>query len=373
MIRKLAPWIFLSIAFTVGCDELSNQETTPPITTSLPPGAVPVDEGLPAKPPEVVPPPPTSENGLPSLAPLVEAAQPSVVTVKAWVNQTNAFGREVAQSQGVGTGFVYDEKGYLLTNNHVIESATEIIVKFADGKELDAKVIGADKPTDVAVLKVDAAELPALPLGDSRALKVGDWVVAIGNPFGLEHTVSAGILSAKGRTREDVQGLDPSGYFNFLQTDASINPGNSGGPLLNLAGQVVGINAAVRANANGIGFAIPMDMVVQILPVLLRDGKIRRSAMGILVDELTPEDAERLKRRRQGAKVTRVLPGKAADKAGFAVGDIILGFDDKEVRDPNELRWLASIAGVSKTVNVRVARGERVFEMRVTLGELDGP
>jgi serine protease Do len=309
---------------------------------------------------------------LPSFAELVKAAQPGVVTVKAWIRKSNAFGREVSQAQGVGTGFVYDAKGFLLTNNHVIESADEIVVKFADDKELDAKVVGADKPTDVAVLKVATLDsLPALPLGDSRALRVGDWVVAIGNPFGLEHTVSAGILSAKGRTRDDVQGLDPSGYFSFLQTDASINPGNSGGPLLNLAGQVVGINAAVRANANNIGFAIPMDMVVQLLPMLLRDGKIRRSAIGIWVDELSPDDATRLKIARKGAKVKRVLPGKAAEKAGLAEGDIILAFDEKPVEDPNELRWLASIAGVGKTVSLRVARGERVFDLNATLGELE--
>jgi serine protease Do len=169
-----------------------------------------------------------------------------------------------------------------------------------------------------------------------------------------------------------VLGLDPAGYFNFLQTDASINPGNSGGPLLNLAGQVVGINAAVRANANSIGFAIPMEMVVALLPMLLRDGRIHRSAIGIYVDPVSPAVLKRLGTS-GGAKVTRVLPGKAADKAGLASGDVILQFDDKAVLDPNQLRWLASIAGVNKTVALKVARGERLFDMRVTLGELDDP
>src|SRR5207302_1625962 len=135
-----------------------------------------------------------------------------------------------------------------LTNNHVIDEASEILVKFADGREVTATVVGKDKPTDVAVIRVELDNLQTLPLGDSRAVEAGDWVIAIGNPFGLEHTVSAGIVSAKGRTRDDVQGLDPTGYFNFIQTDASINPGNSGGPLLNMAGQVIGINSAVRAN-----------------------------------------------------------------------------------------------------------------------------
>jgi serine protease Do len=364
-----------STASLWGCDRFGKGTPSAGADSSeLPPGAVPVLGSMaPPEPPAVQPAPqmPTNVMGLPSFAELVKHAKPSVVTVRAWVKKTNAFGREVAEAQGIGTGFVYDSKGFLLTNNHVIEGASEIEVKLPDGREVEAKVVGADKPTDVAVLKVAVEALPALPIGDSAALQVGDWAVAIGNPFGLEYTVSAGIVSAKGRTKDDVQGLDPSGYFNFLQTDASINPGNSGGPLLNLAGQVVGINAAVRANANNIGFAIPMEMVVQLLPLLLRDGKVHRSAIGIWVDELSPSEAEKLKRPRQGAKVTKVLPGKAADKAGLAIGDIILLFDDKPVADPNELRWLASIAGVNKTVGLRVARGERVFDMRVTLGELE--
>jgi serine protease Do len=307
----------------------------------------------------------------PSFADLVRMAKPAVVTVKASVKRPNAFGREVAEQQGVGTGFVYDPNGLLLTNNHVIEGASEIAVRFANGDEYQARVVGADKPTDVAVLKVEAARLPALSLGDATALEVGDWVVAIGNPFGLEHTVSAGIISAKGRTNDDVRGLDPAGYFNFLQTDASINPGNSGGPLLNLAGHVVGINAAVRANANNIGFAIPMDMVVQLLPMLLREGHVRRSAIGIQVQDLGKEDVQRLGRARGGARVTVVFPGKAGHKAGLAVGDVILAIDSKPVRNPNELRWLASIVGVNKTVALRVARGDRIFEMLVTMSELE--
>ncbi len=366
----------------LGCQEGESQTTEQAGSRSsgLPPGAVRVPESsIKAVPPPVAKLPVVGSAGaLPSFAALVKKSKPSIVTVKAWMKKKNPFGREVSEAQGVGTGFVYDSKGYLLTNNHVIEGADKIITKFADGREFTARVVGADKPTDVAVIKVNEDGLAALSLGDSKALQVGDWVVAIGNPFGLEHTVSAGIVSAKGRTRDDVQGLDPAGYFNFLQTDASINPGNSGGPLLNLAGQVVGINAAVRANANNIGFAIPMEMVVQLLPTLLRDGKITRSALGILVDEISIQDAKRLgtKRpgfKRQGAKVTKVLPGKAADRAGVAAGDIILEFDNKPVKDTHELRWLASIAGVNKTVPIKVARGDRIFEMRVTLSELDHP
>jgi serine protease Do len=362
-----------------GCNALDKKRPPPAGSNGLPPGAVPVQNDPPPKPPDVQPAPATTLGALPSLAPLVSKAGPSVVTVKSLIRKQNAFGRPIAEEHGVGTGFVYDAKGYLLTNNHVIDEASEIQVKFADGKEASATVVGKDKPTDVAVIKVDREDLAPLPLGDSRAVEAGDWVIAIGNPFGLEHTVSAGIVSAKGRTRDDVQGLDPTGYFNFIQTDASINPGNSGGPLLNMAGQVIGINSAVRANANNIGFAIPMEMVVQLLPMLLKDGKITRSAIGIVVDEVSTADVERINKGatgpavapgRRGAKVLKVIPGGAGEAAGLAAGDVILMFDGKPVKDPNELRWLASIGGVNKAVTIRVSRGERTFDMRITLGEL---
>ena len=320
----------------------------------------------------VRPPPLVTSDGMPvSFAPLARRADPAVCTVKARVERETAGGRRRVVAEGLGTAFVYDSDGFLLTNNHVIEEASDVEVIFFDGRELPAKVVGRDKHTDVAVLRVTERSLPSLPLGDSDVIEVCDWVVAIGNPFGLSHTVSAGILSAKGRTREDVKGLDPSGYFNFLQTDASINPGNSGGPLLNLRGEVVGINAAVRANANSIGFAIPINMVKQLLPMLLRDGKIRRSAIGVTVDVLNAVEAGRLKRPdRKGAWVKSVLSGGPADRAGIAPDDVIVAFEGKNVSDPNELRWLASIAGVNKTAPVRIARGERVFEVEVKLGEL---
>jgi serine protease Do len=328
-----------------------------------------------AAPSQLVPPPPavvTSEGYPISFAPLARRADPAVATVKARVEREASNGRRRAVSEGLGTAFVYDPEGYMLTNNHVIEDATDIVVSFVDGRELRATIVGRDKHTDIAVLRVDDKDLLALPLGDSDQIEVGDWVVAIGNPFGLSHTVSAGILSAKGRTRDDVKGLDPSGYFNFLQTDASINPGNSGGPLLNMKGEVVGINAAVRANANNIGFAIPINMVRQLLPMLLRDGKIRRSQIGLFVDALNIIEAGRLKRPdRKGAWVKSVIAGGPADRAGIAPDDVIIGFDGKTISDPNELRWLASIAGVNKTVSLRIARVERIFDVRVTLGELE--
>ena len=307
-----------------------------------------------------------------SFAALAKAVDPGVVTILSRVEKEFRSGRRRVLSEGLGTGFVYDKAGFVLTNNHVVEGATVVQVQFADGRSLAAEVKGRDRHTDVAVLKVtDAGAFHALELGDSDAIDVGDWVVAIGNPFGLSHTVSAGILSGKGRTKDDVKGLDPSGYFNFLQTDAAINQGNSGGPLLNLRGEVVGINTAIRANANNIGFAIPINMVKELLPILVRDGKITRSALGISVRELDPGEAERLKRPdTKGAWVVDVAPGSGADRGGIRPDDVVIEFDGKPVADPNALRWWASIAGVGKTVKVRIARGTRTFELRIVLGEL---
>jgi serine protease Do len=369
-VRALS-WVLLAW-LVASCSKASPGHSSSASSSAVPSGPVPVAI---VPPPPTEPPPPSivRSEGMPgSFAPLARRADPAVATVKARVErQQHPGGRRRTVAEGLGTAFVYDPEGFLLTNNHVIEGATDILVSFVDGRDIKATVIGRDKHTDVAVLKVEEKGLPSLPLGDSDTIEVGDWVVAIGNPFGLSHTVSAGILSAKGRTRDDVKGLDPSGYFNFLQTDASINPGNSGGPLLNLKGEVVGINAAVRANANNIGFAIPINMVRQLLPMLLRDGKIRRSQVGVIVDVLNSIEAGRLKRPdRKGAWVKTVVAGGPADRAGIAPDDVIIGFEGKNISDPNELRWMASIAGVNKIVTLRVARLERVFDVRLTLGEL---
>jgi serine protease Do len=307
-----------------------------------------------------------------SFASLVRASDPGVVTVFSVVREPGRVSTE-----GLGTGFLYDPGGYILTNNHVVARANRISVRLADERRVEAKLVGRDPLTDVAVLKVDVPGLPVLPLGDSDAIDVGDWVVAIGNPFGLSHTVSAGIISAKGRTRDDLPDLDRPGgqsYFNFLQTDAAINQGNSGGPLLNLRGEVVGINTAIRANANNIGFAIPMNMVKSILPALMRDGRVTRSAMRVQVNGVTEDDMRKLHRSdRRGAIVRSVERGGPADRAGIAANDVILAFNGTLVSDPNELRWLASLAGVGSTATVRVARGERVFDVRVVLSALSDP
>ncbi len=358
--------LFVAVLVLAGCDRLGlggtsgkSKETTEPDR-----GPPPVPSVL-AKPPEprVVL---VDAGGRPiSFSPIVQASDASVATVKTVIRDGNRRG------DGFGTAFVYDPAGYLLTNHHVIDHAVDITVGFADGRQMPAKVVGSDRRTDVGVIKVEATGLPALPLGDSDQIVVGDWVVAIGNPFGLAHTVSAGILSAKGRTEKDVVGLDPTGYFDFLQTDASINPGNSGGPLLNLKGEVVGINAAIRANANSIGFAIPINMVKELLPLLLRDGKIRRSAIGVVVAPLPPDQASRLgSPNLKGVWVKAVQGSGPASRAGIEVDDVITTFDGKPVEDHNALRFFASIFGVGRTATVKLVRGGKELEVKVTLSEL---
>ena len=332
-------------------------------------------------------PPPPAMSGVTlapvSFAPIAKAADPSVVTINVVVDQVveGWGGRKMRrEGKGLGTGFIVDKDGTILTNNHVVaeggSEAQSISVKLSDGHNYPARVVGRDQPTDIAVIHIDAkgAELKPLSLGDSDAMEVGDWVVAIGNPFGLEHTVSQGIVSAKGRTKEDVP-LDPAGFYDFIQTDASINPGNSGGPLLNLRGEVIGINSAIRANANGVGFAIPINMVKQLLPMLLRDGKVSRSALGVRIAdlrELSDDDKKDLGLTGdKGAVVEYVAGGGPADHAGVKVGDLITAFDGKDVSRGKELQWMASTTGVGKTVSLKINRSGKAQDVKVTLGVLE--
>jgi serine protease Do len=307
-----------------------------------------------------------------TFADLAARADPAVVFVE---TEQAMFGRgRRIVAGGVGTGFVFDPSGLVLTNYHVVANATRIEAVFGEENRKRATVVGVDPPTDIAVLRVEGKNLPHLPLGDSDAVRVGDWVVAIGNPFSLAHTVSAGILSAKGRSRNDVKGLDPAGYYDYLQTDASINPGNSGGPLIDLDGRVIGINTAIKPEANSIGFAIPVNMVRELLPALIEHGKVRRSAIGVVVASVREEDKGRLGLAdRGGAIVTRVIPGGAADRAGVKVDDVIVEFENTKGAGPNRLRWLASIAGIGRKVRVRVIRDRRPSELSVTLTELPEP
>ncbi len=353
--------------------------------SAIPPGATPVPSDAP--PLATAPPPPAAGSVSVrlepvSFAPIAQAADPSVVTIttvgeEMEVSPFTHRRRPTGEVHGLGTGFVVDKNGIVLTNNHVVEGADEIMVKLSDEREFPGKVVGTDPQTDIAVVRIDARDLRALPLGDSDAISVGDWVVAIGNPFGLSHTVSAGIVSAKGRTQQDVP-LDPSGYYDFLQTDASINPGNSGGPLLNLRGAVVAINTAIRGGgAQGIGFAIPINMVKQLLPMLLRDGHVTRSALGVrIVDahQLSNDDRAALKiaegTRINGAVVEYVNPGGPAEQGGLQPGDIIVAFEGQPIDRSTQLQWLASTAGVGRPVTLRVQRATRPFDVKVKLGAL---
>jgi serine protease Do len=321
-------------------------------------------------------------SGPGSFAPIAKHADPSVVTIRTVGEDVEAspfFGRRATrhETKGLGSGFIVDRNGVILTNNHVIKDADVITVRLSNEHEYPARVVGRDPRTDIAVVKIEERGLTPLAFGDSDAIEVGDWVVAIGNPFGLSHTVSAGIISAKGRNREDVP-LDPTGYYSFLQTDASINPGNSGGPLLNLKGEVVGINTAIRGGgAQGIGFAIPINMVKQLLPMLLRDGRVTRSALGVRildVPKLLPKDRAALKLAddARGALVEYAAPAGPAAKAGLKPGDVIDAFEGTAV-EGGSLQWLASTAGVGRTVTLHVVREGKPFEVKVTLGLLEEP
>jgi len=271
------------------------------------------------------------------------------------------------RTRSLGSGFIVDKEGYILTNNHVIEGAEDIKVKLYNGKVYDAKIIGRDPKTDIALIKIEAKDdLPVARLGDSDKLRVGDWVIAIGNPFGLEHTVTAGIISAKGR----VIGAGP--YDDFLQTDASINPGNSGGPLFNLKGEVVGINTAIVAGGQGVGFAIPINMAKNLLPQLKR-GKVVHGFLGVYIQDLTPELARSFGLKEpKGALVTEVIPDSPAAKAGFQKGDVIIRFDGKEVPDTHTLRRMVASTPVGKRVTVDVIRKGEEISLSVEIGELEG-
>jgi serine protease Do len=271
--------------------------------------------------------------------------------------------REFKQ-RSLGSGFIISHDGYIFTNNHVVEQADKILVKLSTGKEYEAKVIGKDAKTDLALIKIKPGEsLPMVEIGDSEKLRVGDWVIAIGNPFGLEQTVTAGIVSAKGR----VIGAGP--YDNFIQTDASINPGNSGGPLFNMEGKVIGINTAIVAQGQGIGFAIPINMAKTVLPDLKSKGKVTRAWLGVSVQDVTDDIAKSFKlKESSGALVSEVFKGDPADKAGLRAGDLITEVNGKKIKDTHELLFTIASFHVGDKVEIKALRDgqEKTFRIVVT-------
>jgi Do/DeqQ family serine protease len=325
---------------------------------------------------------------LPSLAPMVKRAAPAVVNIatrgSVEVGGGNPFmddpffrrffdmpqqPRQRRQTQSAGSGVIVDAaKGLVLTNAHVVDGAEEISVTLQDDRSFTAEVIGSDRASDIALLRIPANSLAELKIADSSRIEVGDFVVAIGNPFGLGHTVTSGIVSALGRS-----GINPEGYEDFIQTDASINPGNSGGALVNLRGELVGVNSAIlsRGGGNiGIGFAIPANMARSVMEQLLEFGEVRRGLLGVNIVSLTPDIAEAYGvKETQGALVSQVLPGSSAEKAGVKVGDIIRGVDGKSVAGANELRNAIGMKRSGSTVELDVIRDGRKRTIKAQLGE----
>jgi serine protease Do len=274
--------------------------------------------------------------------------------------------RQEYKVPSLGSGFVISPDGFIVTNNHVVEGVDEIKVHFADGTVRDAKIIGTDPKTDLALIQVaDAKNLPALPLGDSDAVLPGDFVVAIGDPFGLDHTVTMGIVSAKGRE------LGQGPYDDYIQTDAAINPGNSGGPLLDLDGAVIGINSAINPQANTIGFAVPINLAKEILPQLKASGSVTRGWLGVSIQEVTPELAQALKLNvKEGALVAQTTPGGPADKAGLKRGDVIESFNGKPIAKPRDLSRAVAGTEVGKTVPVEVDRDGKAVKLQAKIEKL---
>ncbi|HUY27735.1 MAG TPA: DegQ family serine endoprotease [Candidatus Binataceae bacterium] len=275
------------------------------------------------------------------------------------------FGHQ--HSKSLASGFIISKDGYILTNDHAVDNPSKVTVTLQDGKSYPAKVVGHDKKTDIALLKINAGrDLPVAPLGDSDQVRVGEWVMAIGNPFGFDHSVTAGIVSAKGR-------FIPDNFDQFLQTDASINPGNSGGPLIDLRGAVVGVNSAIYTQTGasmGIGFAIPVNLVKEELPQLRATGHVTRGWLGVYIQPVTPELAQSLGiKDAQGALVAQVLKNGPAQAAGLERGDVITEFDGKPVVDSRELPLLVSRTPLDKTVTIKIIRDRQAKNISASITE----
>ncbi len=328
---------------------------------------------------------------MPSLAPMVKRVSPAVVniatrgTIKEEPGQRNPllddpFFRRFfdappdskpheRQFQSAGSGVIVDAKnGYIITNHHVVENASEITITLLDNRSFSAKVIGSDEGADIAVLQAKQPNMIAMAMGDSTRLEVGDYVVAIGNPFGLQHTVTAGIVSALGRS-----GINPDGYEDFIQTDASINPGNSGGALVNLRGELVGINSAIlsRSGGNiGIGFAIPVNMAKGVMDQLIKYGQVKRGVLGVNIYNVTPDIAKEFGlTESSGALVAGVAPGSAADHAGVKTGDIITSINGVSMKDAGELRNTIGMLRVGDKVEIGLLRDGKARKVNALISE----
>ena len=337
---------------------------------------------------------PPADSPMPSLAPMVKRASPAVVniatrgTIREKQSQRNpllddpffrrffdappdARPRE-RQFQSAGSGVIVDARnGYIITNNHVVENASEITITLLDNRSFSARVIGTDEGADIAVLQVREPNLVSLPLGDSAKLEVGDFVVAIGNPFGLQHTVTAGIVSALGRS-----GINPDGYEDFIQTDASINPGNSGGALVNLRGELVGINSAILSGTGGnigIGFAIPVNMVKGVMDQLIEYGEVKRGILGVNIYDVTPDLARRFALAdSSGALVAGVAQGSSAERAGVKTGDIITSINGSPVHGAVELRNAIGMLRVGDKVEIGLLRDGKTLKVSALVAERAG-
>jgi serine protease Do/serine protease DegQ len=330
---------------------------------------------------------PVTGQPLPTLAPMLERATPAVVNIasegritvrrnplmddpffKRFFDLPDDIPQE-RRTQSLGSGVVLDPgKGFIVTNHHVVDRADSIMVTLRDGRNFKARVIGSDPETDVAIIQISANNLQSLPIANSDNLRVGDFVAAIGNPFGLGQTVTWGIVSALGRS-----GLGLKGYENFIQTDASINPGNSGGALVNLRGELVGINTAILAPTGGnvgIGFAIPVNTVKALMNQLIQFGRVKHGRLGIMVQDLTPDLAQSLGlRRSRGAVVSEVMPDSAAASANLLQGDIILAVDGKQVQNASALRSAIGLLPIGQRVKLDILRGGRSMSVMVRIGE----
>jgi Do/DeqQ family serine protease len=334
---------------------------------------------------------------LPSLAPMIKIASPAVVNIatrgtltehvrrnplledpffRRFFNVPNEPEVRHRRFQSAGSGVIVDaRKGYIVTNRHVIENASEITVTLLDNRHFTATVVGSDEGTDIAVLKAQEPHLAEMPLGDSSHLEVGDWVVAIGNPFGLQHTVTVGIVSALGRT-----GINPHGYEDFIQTDASINPGNSGGALVNLQGELIGINSAILSSRDGgnigIGFAIPVNMVKAVMQQIITYGAIKRGTLGIKLGEVSAEEAESWESRgltkTRGVAVVEVARGSSAERAGIKTGDIVVSINGVALDNAAQLRNAIALLRVGQTVELRLLHRGTIRSVSVPVTGREG-